>query len=598
MFNVIRAELKKMVSRPGIYILAAFLAVILVLGVFLYNPDVREVSSIPTTITLQTNGFVNNTGYNKSYSDNYVTLATNAVNSYYYNGQTYYEVMYGEDGNSGLWQEYQNALQEMKIRANTDIGETQLENYVNTFVSILNKINDVITSAYTLTTNTIAFPLLTSSTNYSNYLSLYSIIVTRQAGNDSVFGRVNDENNYMSFQQRIELFVDSYQSSYEECISNFIFPTISESLYNRYTSDEEDSYLTIVNARLEEIYNQMLAIEEEYTLSLTNGEYTQTLYNQLQEEYNELANRYYCTALNYYYLVEYELKSNAYTFVSTSQSLDLWGLEDESEYNSNTQLMRYQYLFENDKLESDYANPLAVGSTITDEITAYDYAYFILKLFSFIIIAYAIMSACGAVAGEIKDGTMRYYAIRPIKRGDILFGKLLAIIIMSFIMIVFSAVIAMCVGAGVYGWTNLTILTIFNGTTAMTISPLVMMLLYIASFLIEVIVYTSIAMLLSCLLKSDLLASTIMLLIYLLNIILPVFTGGMNSWLAYYPFSHISLFALFGSSIVSTSSDMLSSLLKVNVYASTGLIPTIVITALLIAVPLLLARFIFNKKEL
>jgi len=77
-----------------------------------------------------------------------------------------------------------------------------------------------------------------------------------------------------------------------------------------------------------------------------------------------------------------------------------------------------------------------------------------------------------------------------------------------------------------------------------------------------------------------------------------VFAGGMNSWLAFYPFSHISLFALFGSSIVPIGNDMLSSLLKVNIYASTSLIPMIIVTVILIVVPLFLASRMFKRKEL
>ena len=45
MFNVTKTELKKMVSRPGIYILSVLLAVILVLGIFIYKPNNYTISS-------------------------------------------------------------------------------------------------------------------------------------------------------------------------------------------------------------------------------------------------------------------------------------------------------------------------------------------------------------------------------------------------------------------------------------------------------------------------------------------------------------------------------------------------------------------------
>ena len=46
MFKVISAEFKKIFSKPGIFILAVLLAIILVLGVFLYNPKINEDNSI------------------------------------------------------------------------------------------------------------------------------------------------------------------------------------------------------------------------------------------------------------------------------------------------------------------------------------------------------------------------------------------------------------------------------------------------------------------------------------------------------------------------------------------------------------------------
>ena len=42
MFKVISAEIKKILSKPSIYILALILAAILVLGVFIYNPTIQE----------------------------------------------------------------------------------------------------------------------------------------------------------------------------------------------------------------------------------------------------------------------------------------------------------------------------------------------------------------------------------------------------------------------------------------------------------------------------------------------------------------------------------------------------------------------------
>ena len=58
MFKIISAEFKKILSKPGIYILSLLLAVILVLGVFIYNPQVQESNKI--TFTQAKNNFLEN----------------------------------------------------------------------------------------------------------------------------------------------------------------------------------------------------------------------------------------------------------------------------------------------------------------------------------------------------------------------------------------------------------------------------------------------------------------------------------------------------------------------------------------------------------
>ena len=208
------------------------------------------------------------------------------------------------------------------------------------------------------------------------------------------------------------------------------------------------------------------------------------------------------------------------------------------------------------------------------------------------------MTACHSIAGEIKEGSMRYLAIRPISRTKLLFGKLFSILIMSTIMIIFSTIISLLVGGAVYGFNSLNILTIFNCSTAFTLHPILMILLYVASLILELFVYASIAMFMSCLIKSDLLSVTLMLVLYLANILLPIFFAGSNSWLMFYPFSHISLFALFGSSVFEVPNSFLVQLLGTKVFATTNIGLTIFAILAIIILFTFLANLIFKEKEL
>ena len=92
MFKVISAELKKMVSKPGIYVLAILLAIILVLGVFIYNPTVYSTSNITltgSTVMEKYTYFIGEgSGSIKLQADSSITDASNKILSYTIDGKT------------------------------------------------------------------------------------------------------------------------------------------------------------------------------------------------------------------------------------------------------------------------------------------------------------------------------------------------------------------------------------------------------------------------------------------------------------------------------------------------------------------------------
>ena len=122
--------------------------------------------------------------------------------------------------------------------------------------------------------------------------------------------------------------------------------------------------------------------------------------------------------------------------------------------------------------------------------------------------------------------------------------------------------------------------------------------IYLVSMMFELIIYSLIAMVLSILFKSDLMSMTILIVLYLLNAIVPIFIQGTNSWLAYYPFSHISLYSLFGSSVYATSNNFFNLVFGAKVYAGTHFALTISIILLFIAVLNFIAVKLFKRKEL
>ena len=578
MFKVISAELKKMVSKPGIYILAILLAIILVLGAFIYNPTVYSSSYITltgnTVMEKYTYFIGEGSGGIKLQADTSITDASNKILAYNVDGKSQ------EENIDDLYDTFMMYYNNYREAAYNDTPDNVIATYRANLVSALNSLNAAIATGVN-NSSAGAYTILTTRTNYDRYTATYESIRNLFSTNTSNIADICQE------------YENNYRNNFTSSIDAFIYPTLSEKLIRDYTVNEEGTKLYTELLRLDEINNSILSIYND----VRDGTKDDQSINVMQE-LEDLVNLYVNTANTFVNLVNYELLSNAFSFVSTNEQMDLLYLDNDTQYDSDTLLIRYNFLFDNNKTESDYAHPLTIGVTSNDEINAYDYAYFILRLFSFIIIVYAIMSACHAIAGEIKEGSMRYFAIRPVNRLTLYFGKFLAIILMSLIMIIFSAIIAVCVGGAVYGFSSASILTIFNGTTAIVIHPIVMLIIYLVSLLLELVVYTSIAMLLSCLFKSDLLAVTLMIVLYLLNTLLPVFVTGANSWLTYYPFSHISLYSLFGSSIYAISNNFLNMLLGAKVYAGTNIGLTITVIVLFIAIINLLATVVFKKKEL
>ncbi len=583
MFKVISAEIKKIVSKPGIYILSVLLAVVLVLGVLIYKPTVKE----STYFELKGNSYIEKyteftAGENagkKAESKTKLNNSVNAIKNYYveYNGETltqkeYINVLLKKIDE--LFGEYQDCSSDASDEDDIITIRSQL-------VTSYEELNDAIETAVVTNPKNHSYSIITTKQNYEDYSSLYEQVLN--------WAKVNAKKEDIT--NHIIDFENKYAEKFEECLNNFKYPTLSKDFVKTYPCLENDTKYSILTERLNKIEIQ---IEEHKNLANADESYN----NKNVDKMDELANLYVDTINTYTELIKYELITNAYSNISTSESLKMLYLSDYSNYNAKSLLERYNYLFEHNKVERDYGKPLTIGITSNDKINAYDYSYFVLKVFSFVIIIYAIMSACHSIAGEIKEGSMRYLAIRPVSRTTLFFGKWLSIIAMSSILMLFSTVISLCVGGAVYGFNSNTILTTFNGISAFTIHPLGMIAIYLFSMFFELTIYSLIAMLFSVLFKSDLISMTILLVVYLLNTLLPMFVQGANTWLAFYPFSHISLYSLFGSSLFADSNNLFNLIFGSKVYAGTHIALTASIIILLSVIISAIAVKIFKNKEL
>lgn len=582
MLKIISAEIKKIVSRPGIYVLSVLLAIILVIGVFIYKPTVVESNQF----TLSGSTFLEKySTFNQANADKKAESLTklnnsiSSVNNYVINANstTYTQkdyINYLVSKCNECYEEYQDSTN------NENASQTHINNVKNNLILSFEALNSAIETGI-LNSQFGSYSILTSKENYDTYKATYKEVLAWA----KITVTENLKEHFLTFESK-------YKDKFYDSIASFKYPKLSTSTISTYTVDESGTKLNTLNLRLNYITTQINSYHELATRNANNENIT------LANKMDELANQYVNTVDTYVNLVKYELLSNAFTALSTKDQLTTLYLSDFSEFDTNSLLTRYEYLFHHNKSEQDYAKPLTIGLASNDKTNAYDYAYFVLRIFSFVIIVYAIMSACHTIAGEIKEGTMRYLSIRPISRNNILFGKWFAIMIMSLILILFSGTISICVGGAVYGFSSQTILTIFNGNVALTLHPLLMLYLYLMSLVLELIVYSLIAMFVSSLFRSDLFSMTLLIVIFLVNTMLPAFIQGANTWLAFYPFSHISIYSLFGSSTYAVQNNFFSLMFGAKVYAGTHIALTSTIIILFALVFSLLAMKIFKRKEL
>lgn len=583
MFKIIAAEIKKMVSKPGVFVLAVLLAIILVLGVFIYEPKVYDsgTKNMGESLEVIYSNFKGNgtTSGIKVESDSQINNSVKQIQNYQAEGRISYSEYF-----SNLKEVLKNNLKDYEQDAivpdgpNNDIDAARHRTAV---AASLDNLKNEVLSAIKIGESK-AYPVLTAKSNLDNFEDLCS------DGSDFIKRTVTKQ----KIADTCKEFTENYMNKIFACINNFTYPSLDKNLVFKYTSNDAESALTKVHASLNKIDAEIEDLNAKAKSDPNGASNAQT------QKMLELCNKYVSTANTYANLVNYELLVNAFSFLNTQNQINDMYLSTENEFNANTNLIRYRYLLENDATENDFAHPLTIGTTSNNQKNGYDYAYFILRLFSFVIIAYAIMAACHAIAGEVKEGTMRYLAIRPVSRTKVLFGKMLAIILMSTVFAIFSTVISLIVGGVVYGLESATILTIFNGTTAITLQPLGMLLIYVLSMLVELTIYVSIALLLSCLLKSDLLAVTLMLMLYLLNILIPAFVSNPTSWLAFYPFSHISIYSLFGSAVYATNNDFLNIILSAKVFTNTTLCLTLTVILVIGIVVNIISTRLFKRKEL
>ena len=257
------------------------------------------------------------------------------------------------------------------------------------------------------------------------------------------------------------------------------------------------------------------------------------------------------------------------------------GFSGISIYNLKLDITTSKYFYDlnndldekNDTFGYEYLNVFNFNTNSGTETNAYDFTFFAMQILSSLIILFVIFFAGSAITGEQNTGTLKMTAIRPYSRNKIFSGKFLACFNVSFILLIISFVASFVVGLASYGLPTQNVLVVMNASTVFILHPMIVMLIYLASLIIDILFYIALAILISMLIKPTTINTAISASVFMLSAVL----SGIitDSWIRFIPTTHLGLFKFFTNS--NTAMFSYSIVPGVNFLISAGIVVVCII---------------------
>ena len=252
------------------------------------------------------------------------------------------------------------------------------------------------------------------------------------------------------------------------------------------------------------------------------------------------------------------------------------GFSDLNKYTLEEALTKNTYLLDNGKFDKDFANNFNFGTTAGFTTTAYDFTIYAMQILTFIIAVFCLFFGAGLIAGEFTGKTMKMLAIRPYTRNKIYLGKLLACVAFMLILLLISFVASFVVGAILYGVDLPNVLLIINATSATVVHPMVVMLIYLASSILNLLFYISLALLLSVVFRSSTVAVLTSFIVYVVTILCNMLMVTV-SWFKWLPIAHLDIFKYFGGASSTGGFLTFNTIIDANLWLSFGYILGIIL---------------------
>lgn len=552
-FRLARAELNKLFQRPAIFLMAGFLVVALVLVSFFYNPTLRTDTRISyqgantteihtqfqaekTTIIAELSSLVDeintetyNINNNSSRLDELKNLIANAEGAL-------------EDFHSELLKDSKNIN---NMRSKLEVYKTRVLN-IQTFLSTIETNIDFFITTGQLNTLKSFFERLnndipSNTTNYTvdNMVELGNFLVLNRNFSDHVYPTLNALKEITLDVTEVNRLVEQY--------------------YNNIAVGE-DSRLSLYENQIEEYYLAHIGSSEEEDM----------------QELNDMFSNYKSIVL-----MAKECLDNSFTLlkmndISNATLSSYVGFSDLNKYTLEESLTKNTYLLDNGKFDKDFANNFNFGTTAGFTTTAYDFTIYAMQILTFIIAVFCLFFGAGLIAGEFTGKTMKMLAIRPYTRNKIYLGKLLACVAFMLILLLISFVASFVVGAILYGVDLPNVLLIINATSATVAHPMVVMLIYLASSILNLLFYISLALLLSVVFRSSTVAVLTSFIVYVVTILCNMLMVTV-SWFKWLPIAHLDIFKYFGGASSTGGFLTFNTIIDANLWLSFGYILGIIL---------------------
>lgn len=269
-----------------------------------------------------------------------------------------------------------------------------------------------------------------------------------------------------------------------------------------------------------------------------------------------------------------------------TETSPLLKLVDTSTYSLKANIALYQYAIDNNIDLASYnlfGNVISISSASSVIFNGNAFVIIALEIMAFMIIIFSIVHVCKVMVGEVQNGTMKMQLLRPISRDAILSAKYITIWAFGIVMLMLSFILALLIGLVIFKFDSTPYLMVINATKVVKISAIGVLFIYLLSYITILILFTSVAMGISNIVKTQSGAISLTLVIYLIG-------GSIEKLAAYIYVGFIGI--AINSNWINALTTTGPTLNYMNTYSM------ILISILWIVLSLAAAHLLFKRRDI